>query len=89
MKEGMDCLRENLGILKAEMFVAEIIRNNFDYTEWQRTYFDAMTTDEIKQDIDEFVKRFLEFFSNSGSRLLLSPIKTADTTAASSKYIFW
>lgn len=57
MKEGMDCLRENLGILKAEMFVAEIIRNNFDYTEWQRAYFDAMTTDEIKQDIDEFVKK--------------------------------
>ena len=31
--------------------------NNFDYTEWQRAYFDAMTTDEIKQDIDAFVKK--------------------------------
>ena len=57
MKEGMDCLREHLGIIKAEMFVAEIIRNNFDYTEWQRAYFDAMTADEIKQDINEFVKK--------------------------------
>ena len=49
--------KENLGILKAEMFVAEIIRNHFDYTEWQRAYFDAMTTDEIKQDMDEFVNK--------------------------------
>ena len=57
LKEGMDCLRENLGVLKAEMFVAEIIRNNFDYTEWQRVYFDAMTTEEIKQDIDKFIKK--------------------------------
>ena len=37
-----------------------IVINNeetFDYTEWQQAYFDAMTTDEIKQDIDEFVKK--------------------------------
>ena len=57
MEEGMTCLKENLGIIKAEMFVAEIIRNNFDYTKWQREHFDAMTTDEIKQDIDEFLKK--------------------------------
>ena len=30
--------------------------DNFDYTEWQRKYFDSMTTEEIKEDIDKYVR---------------------------------
>lgn len=51
----MNCLTEHLGTLKTEMFVAAIIRENFDYTKWQRDYFDAMTPDEIKKDVSEFL----------------------------------
>ena len=50
MTEGMACLTEHLGEVKAEMFVAAIIRENFDYTEWQRTYFDAKTPEEISRE---------------------------------------
>ena len=50
MTEGMACLIEHLGTLKAEMFVAAIIRDKFDYTEWQRTYFDAKTPEEISRE---------------------------------------
>ena len=49
MTEGMNCLTEHLGTLKAEMFVAAIIRENFDYTEWQRAYFDAKSPAEISR----------------------------------------
>ena len=49
MTEGMNCLTEHLGTLEAEMFVAAIIRENFDYTEWQRAYFDAKSPAEISR----------------------------------------
>ena len=56
MNEGMACLTEHLGTVKAEMFVAAIIRDNFDYTEWQRTYFDAKTPKEISQEAIAYEK---------------------------------
>jgi hypothetical protein len=31
-----------LGIVEAEHFISTIIREKFDYTTWQRQYFDAM-----------------------------------------------
>ena len=56
MTEGMACLTEHLGTLKAEMFVAAIIQEKFDYTEWQRTYFDAKTPEEISQEAVAYEK---------------------------------
>ena len=50
VREGMNCLTEHLGTLKTEMFIAAIIRENFDYTEWQRTYFDAKSPEEISRE---------------------------------------
>ncbi len=54
MTEGMNCLTEHLGTLKAEMFVAAIIRENFDYTEWQRTYFDKKSQEEISYEASRY-----------------------------------
>ena len=56
MTEGMNCLTEHLGTLKAEMFVAAIIRENFDYTEWQRAYFDAKSPAEISREAEQHAK---------------------------------
>ena len=42
LNKGMECLKDNLGVVDAEMFISIIIREKFDYTSWQREYFDAM-----------------------------------------------
>ena len=47
MSKGMKCLTEQLGIIDAERFVSIIIREKFDYTKWQREYFDGKTPEEI------------------------------------------
>ena len=47
MNKGMKCLTDNLGTIDAEMFISVIIRERFDYTKWQREFFDSMTDQEI------------------------------------------
>lgn len=54
MTRGMECLTEELGVVDAEHFISAIIREKFDYTKWQRQYFDAM-------DKGEFHKKALEY----------------------------
>ena len=40
--KGMRCLTEQMGVVEAEMFVSMILREQFDYTKWQREYYDTM-----------------------------------------------
>ena len=42
LSRGMECLVESLGIVDAEYFIAAVRRERFDYTKWQREYFDKM-----------------------------------------------
>ena len=42
MNRGMECLTESLGVIDAEQFISIIIRERFDYTKWQRMFFDKM-----------------------------------------------
>lgn len=39
MDTGMRYLVEKLGTVEAEKFIAAVLRERFDYTEWQRTRF--------------------------------------------------
>lgn len=39
MNRGMRCLVEKLGTVEAEMFIATILRERFDYTQWQHEHF--------------------------------------------------
>lgn len=39
VKDGMDALIEKLGPLDAERFISKIIKEEFDYTEWQKDLF--------------------------------------------------
>jgi hypothetical protein len=41
--EGMKVLINKLGRVEAERFISLIIREPFDYTEWQRNLFDDMS----------------------------------------------
>ena len=45
--EGMKILINKLGNVEAERFISLIIREPFDYTEWQRGLFDNMSIKEL------------------------------------------
>ena len=45
--EGMKVLINSLGHVKAERFISLIIREPFDYTEWQRDLFNDMSVKEL------------------------------------------
>jgi hypothetical protein len=53
-KEGMECLIEKLGVLETEVFIANLLRDRFDYTEWQRDYFD-------RHGLDDFLGKAAEY----------------------------
>jgi hypothetical protein len=44
---GMKILINNLGRVEAERFISLIIREPFDYTEWQRGLFNDMSVKEL------------------------------------------
>jgi hypothetical protein len=45
--EGMKILINNLGRVEAERFISLVIREPFDYTEWQRDLFNNMSVKEL------------------------------------------
>jgi hypothetical protein len=45
--EGMKALINSLGQVEAERFISLIIREPFDYTEWQRDLFNEMSVKEL------------------------------------------
>jgi hypothetical protein len=47
--EGMKVLIDSLGNVEAERFISLIIREPFDYTEWQRGLFNDMTVKELSR----------------------------------------
>ena len=54
--DGMRVLAENLGIVEAERFIALMLRESFDYTEWQRSLYGNMSVNELFSKITEFEK---------------------------------
>jgi len=55
--EGMQILINNLGPVKAERFISLIIREPFDYTEWQRNLFNDMSVKELSNSAMEEIKK--------------------------------
>ena len=53
----MDILVDQVGPVEAERFVYVLNRENFDYTEWQRSLFEDETVDSLFDKIDAFQKR--------------------------------
>ena len=52
--EGMRILAENLGIIEAERFITLILREPFDYTEWQRNLYGNISVNELYNKITEY-----------------------------------
>jgi hypothetical protein len=45
--EGMKVLINNLGRVEAERFISLVIREPFDYTDWQRNLFNDLSVKEL------------------------------------------
>ena len=54
MDKGIRCLLMNLGTVETETFISMINREKFDYTKWQRDYFDRKTPEEISREAEEY-----------------------------------
>lgn len=68
LSRGMDILVENMGIVEAEEFIFLIKTEGFDYTKWQREYFDNISPEKMDTDMDKY---FLEHpYSGDKSKLL-------------------
>jgi hypothetical protein len=52
--EGMKVLSTHLGLVKAERFISLMIREPFDYTEWQRDLYKDVP-------LDDFLKNAMDF----------------------------
>ena len=55
--EGMRVLAENLGWIEAERFIALMLREPFDYTEWQRNLYKNVPLEEFLNSAMEFRKQ--------------------------------
>ena len=47
--KGFKALRQSLGSVDAERFIALIQREPFDYTKWQRTLWEGQSVEEISR----------------------------------------
>ena len=47
LDQGSACLVEHMRVIDAEYFISIIKRDDFDYTVWQREYFDKMAVGEF------------------------------------------
>jgi len=52
-KQGINILLENLGKVETERFIALLLREPFDYTEWRESLFVDMTVEEISKNAME------------------------------------
>ncbi|MDR3325485.1 MAG: hypothetical protein LBS82_05845 [Spirochaetaceae bacterium] len=52
--KGMDTLTKTLGMVEAERFITLILREPFDYTEWQRGLYEGVSLDEFYANVQQF-----------------------------------
>ncbi|GHV74867.1 hypothetical protein AGMMS49940_21690 [Spirochaetia bacterium] len=49
MDDGINCLLESLGAYETEVFISNLIKEPFNYTEWQREHFANTTLEEFSK----------------------------------------
>ncbi|MBQ3617049.1 MAG: hypothetical protein II939_02645 [Bacteroidales bacterium] len=59
LSRGMNCLVKTLGVIEAEYFISAVRRERFDYTKWQRDYFDNV-------DLESFVSNAADYAKSIG-----------------------
>ena len=56
LERGYSCLIQNLGVIGAERFIATVLREQFDYTQWRRHIFDGMSGEEFNDVAVKYAK---------------------------------
>ena len=56
MQDGMDCLIDKLGAYETEVFILNILKEPFDYTEWQKEYFKDISLEDFNRKAAEYDK---------------------------------
>ena len=56
MNDAVNCLVEQLGVIKTEIFISQIIREPFDYTKWQKSYYADKSVSELNEKAVEYAK---------------------------------
>ncbi|MDQ7053845.1 MAG: hypothetical protein Q9P14_13505 [candidate division KSB1 bacterium] len=54
-KKGMEILIKELGEVGAERFIALILRDSFDYTEWQKDLWKNDSVEELSRKANEYL----------------------------------
>ena len=57
MERGMQCLTKELGDIGTEQFIATINREKFNYTEWQRDFFNDVNAEEFNSAAVEYERK--------------------------------
>ena len=55
-KKGINVLIKELGEVEAERFITLLVREPFDYTEWQKDLWKDLDIEELSKKAMEFVK---------------------------------
>ena len=53
-RRGFDILSEALGLVEAERFISLILREPFDYTEWQHDLYNGISLDDFYSNVKKF-----------------------------------
>ncbi|MBR4343345.1 MAG: hypothetical protein IKP88_11705 [Lachnospiraceae bacterium] len=54
LSRGMEILTQSMGIVEAERFIFLVKTEGFDYTKWQREYFDNKSKEEMDSEMDSY-----------------------------------
>ena len=69
MTAGMKLLRENLGLIECEIFIANIKQGSFDYTEWRESLYEGMSLDELLDSAATYMKNNPELIPKNATRI--------------------
>ena len=53
-RKGLDVLSEAFGLVDAERFISLVLREPFDYTEWQRNLYGDVSLDDFYSNVKKF-----------------------------------
>ena len=53
-RKGLDVLSETLGLVDAERFISLILREPFNYTEWQQDLYKDVSLDDFYRNVIDF-----------------------------------
>ena len=55
-RKGLDVLSEAFGLVDTERFISLILREPFDYTEWQQDLYKGVSLEEFYHNVKNFKK---------------------------------